>query len=67
MLNLFGMSYLHEILDGYQRVHPLRAGMAGPHHHLAALSIAGHCVFFGGGYVSEIPLDVPLIVEITPC
>lgn len=26
MLDLFGMSYLRDILDGYQSVHPLKAG-----------------------------------------
>ena len=33
MLNLFGMSYLTEILDGYQSVHPLKAvGRNVPHY-----------------------------------
>ena len=53
MLNLFGMSYLHEILDGYQRVHPLKAGWQDRITIWQLYPIAGHCVFFGGGYVSE--------------
>lgn len=53
MLNLFGMSYLHEILDGYQRVHPLKAEWQDRITIWQLYPIAGHCVFFGGGYVSE--------------
>ena len=47
MLDLFGMSYLRDILDGYQSVHPLKAGWQ------ELYPIAGHCVFFGGGYVNQ--------------
>ncbi|MCH3974541.1 MAG: fructosamine kinase family protein [Bifidobacterium tibiigranuli] len=53
MLHLFGMSYLHEILDGYQSAHPLKAGYQDRVTLWQLYPIAGHCVFFGGGYVSE--------------
>ncbi|ETY71549.1 fructosamine kinase family protein [Bifidobacterium moukalabense] len=53
MLNLFGMSYLTEILDGYQSVHPLKAGWQERITLWQLYPIAGHCVFFGGGYVSQ--------------
>ena len=51
--NLFGMSYLTEIMDGYQSVHPLRAGWQERTTLWQLYPIAGHCVFFGGGYISE--------------
>lgn len=53
MLHLFGMSHLREIMDGYQAVHPLRAGWQDRITLWQLYPIAGHCVFFGGGYVSE--------------
>ena len=53
MLHLFGMSYLSEIMDGYQSVHPLKAGWQERVTLWQLYPIAGHCVFFGGGYVSE--------------
>lgn len=53
MLNLFGMSYLTEILDGYQSVHPLKAGWQERATLWQLYPIAGHCVFFGGGYISQ--------------
>lgn len=53
MLHLFGMSYLTEIMDGYQSVHPLKAGYQERYTLWQLYPIAGHCVFFGGGYVSE--------------
>lgn len=53
MLHLFGMSYLSEITDGYQSVHPLKAGYEERTTLWQLYPIAGHCVFFGGGYVSE--------------
>lgn len=53
MLHLFGMSYLSEIMDGYQSVHPLKAGWQERITLWQLYPIAGHCVFFGGGYVSE--------------
>lgn len=53
MLHLFGMSYLNEILDGYQSVHPLKSGYQERTTLWQLYPIAGHCVFFGGGYVSE--------------
>ena len=53
MLDLFGMSYLRDILDGYQSVHPLKAGWQKRTTLWQLYPIAGHCVFFGGGYVSQ--------------
>ncbi|WP_289068490.1 fructosamine kinase family protein [uncultured Bifidobacterium sp.] len=53
MLHLFGMTYLTEILEGYQSVHPLKAGYLERRTLWQLYPIAGHCVFFGGGYVSE--------------
>lgn len=53
MLNLFGMASLDSILDGYQSVHPLAAGWRERRTLWQLYPIAGHCVFFGGGYVSE--------------
>ncbi|GAA6123144.1 fructosamine kinase family protein [Bifidobacterium psychraerophilum] len=53
MLHLFGMSYLHDIIDGYQSVHPLASAFMDRMTLWQLYPIAGHCVFFGGGYVSE--------------
>ena len=53
MLDLFGMSYFNEILDGYQSVHPLKAGWRERMTVWQLYPIAGHCSFFGGGYVSQ--------------
>lgn len=53
MLDLFGMSYLDAILDGYQSVHPLKQGWRERMTLWQLYPIAGHCVFFGGGYVSQ--------------
>lgn len=53
MLHLFGMTYLTEITEGYQSVHPLKAGYLERRTLWQLYPIAGHCVFFGGGYVSE--------------
>ena len=53
MLHLVGMSYLTEIMDGYQSVHPLKAGWQERTTLWQLYPIAGHCVFFGGGYISE--------------
>ena len=53
MLHLFGMSYLTQIIEGYQSVHPLKAGYQERTTLWQLYPIAGHCVFFGGGYVSE--------------
>lgn len=53
MLHLFGMQYLDEIMDGYQSAHPLKRGFDGRITLWQLYPIAGHCVFFGGGYVSE--------------
>ncbi|WEV52266.1 fructosamine kinase family protein [Bifidobacterium sp. ESL0798] len=53
MLNLFGMPYLDEILDGYESAHPLKKGFPDRITIWQLYPIAGHCVFFGGGYVSE--------------
>ena len=53
MLHLFGMSYLSNIYAGYESVHPLRKGFGDRITLWQLYPIAGHCVFFGGGYVSE--------------
>lgn len=53
MLQLFGISYFKQILDGYQSVHPLKAGFEKRTTIWQLYPIAGHCVFFSGGYVSE--------------
>lgn len=53
MLHLFGMSYLSQIMDGYEQVHPLASGYERRVTLWQLYPIAGHCVFFGGGYVSE--------------
>ncbi|AKV55259.1 fructosamine kinase [Bifidobacterium actinocoloniiforme DSM 22766] len=53
MLHLFGMPYLSQIEDGYRSVHPLAAGFRERYTLWQLYPIAGHCVFFGGGYVSE--------------
>ena len=53
MLGLFGMTYLRDILEGYQRTHPLKAGWEDRLTLWRLYPIAGHVVFFGGGYVSE--------------
>lgn len=53
MLHLFGIPYLSQILDGYQSVHPLAKGYENRVTLWQLYAIAGHCAFFGGGYVSE--------------
>lgn len=53
MLNLFGMSYLEDIVTGYLSVHPLKSGWRDRQTLWQLYPIAGHCVFFGGGYVSQ--------------
>lgn len=53
MLHLFGMPYLTDIMDGYRGVHPLRAGFEERTTLWQLYPIAGHCAFFGGGYVTE--------------
>lgn len=53
MLHLFGMSYLRDIFEGYNEVHPLKAGFDERITIWQLYPIAGHCVFFGGGYVSQ--------------
>lgn len=53
MLHLFGMSYLTEIMAGYQSVHPLAPGFKDRITLWRLYPIAGHCVFFAGGYVSQ--------------
>jgi fructosamine-3-kinase len=53
MLDLFGVAYQSEILDGYESVHPLVPGFAQRFTLWQLYPIAGHCVFFGGGYVSQ--------------
>lgn len=53
MLHLFGMTSLDSIMRGYQSVHPLASGWERRRTLWQLYPIAGHCVFFGGGYVSE--------------
>lgn len=53
MLSLFGMSFMSDILRGYQTVHPLKRGFEDRRTLWQLYPIAGHCVFFGGGYVSQ--------------
>ncbi|KFI66013.1 fructosamine kinase family protein [Bifidobacterium cuniculi] len=53
MLHLFGMRYLSDITAGYQSVHPLKAGYEERTTLWQLYPIVGHCVFFGGGYVSQ--------------
>lgn len=53
MLHLFGISYFEQILNGYQSVHPLKSGFEKRMTIWQLYPIAGHCVFFGGGYVGE--------------
>lgn len=53
MLRLFGMTYMTEIAEGYQSVHPLKAGWQERITLWQLYPIAGHAVFFGGGYVSQ--------------
>jgi fructosamine-3-kinase len=53
MLDLFGVSYESEILAGYRAAHPLASGFNSRIALWQLYPIAGHCVFFGGGYVSQ--------------
>lgn len=53
MLGLFGMTYLRDILAGYQSAHPLKAGWEDRMTLWRLYPIAGHVVFFGGGYLSQ--------------
>lgn len=54
MLALFGLPYLAEVIDGYQRVHPLRGGWR----HRVGLHqiypVGMHAVLFGGGYLGQL-------------
>jgi fructosamine-3-kinase len=54
MLALFGLPYLAEVIDGYQRVHPLRRGWRhriGLHQ---VYPVGMHAVLFGGGYLGQL-------------
>lgn len=53
MLHLFGMRHLGAIMEGYQHVHPLKAGFDQRLTIWQLYPIAGHAVFFGGGYVNQ--------------
>lgn len=53
MLDLFGVSYQGDIIDGYESVHPLAPGFRARYTLWQLYPIAGHCVFFGGGYISQ--------------
>jgi fructosamine-3-kinase len=53
MLNLFGCPHLEAIIEGYQQVHPLRAGWREriPLHQLYPL--LAHVALFGAGYANQ--------------
>ncbi|MDC7121347.1 fructosamine kinase family protein [Cellulomonas fimi] len=54
MLRLFGLRHLDDVLDGYDEVHPRRAGdadRAGLHQ---VHPVAVHALLFGGGYVGHL-------------
>lgn len=53
MLDLFGVPYHEEILAGYNEAHPLAPGYENRYTLWQLYPIAGHCVFFGGGYVEQ--------------
>ena len=54
MLDLFGVPFQDQIVEGYQSVHPLPRGFESRYTLWQLYPIAGHCVFFGGGYVSQL-------------
>jgi fructosamine-3-kinase len=53
MLDLFGVPFYREIIDGYNEAHPLAPGFEQRYTLWQLYPIAGHCVFFGGGYISQ--------------
>ena len=53
MLDLFGVRFQDEIMEGYDSVHPLADGVVSRFTLWQLYPIAGHCVFFGGGYISQ--------------
>ena len=53
MLDLFGCPYLDDIIEAYDREHPLAPGFESRLPLWQLYPIAGHCVFFGGGYVAQ--------------
>lgn len=58
MLELFGCSFYREILQGYNEVNPIRDGVTSKEFRLRRIlhnlyPIAGHVVFFGGGYLGQ--------------
>lgn len=54
MLTLFGLPFLQEVHQGYEKVHPLRGGWRHrmPLHQLHAVAV--HALLFGGGYVTQV-------------
>ena len=61
MLALFGQSHFSEILRGYQEVNPLEPGFEQRFTLHNLYPIAGHVVFFGGGYYPQFLSMVKLI------
>ena len=53
MLALFGCPYLEAVLDGYQEVHPLRAGWRDRIGLHQLYPLLAHVVLFGGGYARQ--------------
>ncbi len=54
MLALFGLPHLSEVLDGYQEVHPLRAGWRGRMGLHQVYPVGVHALLFGGGYAGQL-------------
>jgi len=54
MLALFGCPYFAEIIEGYQRVHELRAGWAGRVGLHQLYPLLAHVVLFGSGYAGPV-------------
>ena len=53
MLALFGCPHLERVYDGYQDVHPLRAGWRDRIALHQLYPLLAHVALFGGGYVAQ--------------
>jgi fructosamine-3-kinase len=53
MLALFGLPGLADVIEGYQQVHPLRAGWQRRQGLHQLFPVGMHAVLFGGGYVER--------------
>ncbi|OBF26748.1 fructosamine kinase family protein [Mycobacterium sp. ACS4331] len=53
MLHLFGCPYLEDLIDGYQRAHPLRPGWRGRIALHQLYPLLAHVVLFGVGYAQQ--------------